>query len=71
MFQGLESVKSINLNNNNIISIEAGTFANLKNIEGLYIPNNELTTVSLEMFGCDGNHPKKLEMLDPREPIVL
>lgn len=69
MFLGLESVKSLNLNNNDIRNIEPGAFANMKKLEGLYIPNNELTTVSFDMFGSNGRHPQKLEMLLHRNPL--
>ena len=50
MFQGLSKVVLLDLGNNNISSIENGTFAHLSSLNDLYLGGNQLEKLNAKVF---------------------
>ena len=50
MWKGLDSLKELHLYHNLISYIEPGSFATLKQLHGLYMERNKLTTLEQNIF---------------------
>ena len=67
MWQGLDSLKTLNLGSNNINWIEPHGFSNLPHLSILELQNNKLSTLTPDVFNPDdypnsNGHPKSLEL---------
>ena len=61
MWEGLKSLKYLYLGGNSIDTIEKQGFKNLPILEGLYLENNRLRSLSQDIFHPD--HPPSLELI--------
>ena len=73
MWEGLVSLKWLDLSKNHIQHIEAQTFAELPELIGLYLSYNQLTTLREDVFAPD-YHPAKLTLHSnhlPQDDVTL